>query len=401
MRGTASETAPGSGVWRLRVVDRYDSQGRPHQVSCTVKAPPGDKPMTKKGANTELANFLTKVLAGQVATSGAMTFRSFMEQKWLPLVKRNSDRSYRTYSERSRPILAKLGDKKLAKIKAVVLADAYSEWAEEGRSPQTISNFHKTISTCLGVAVDFDLIPANPAKKAHPPQVSKRKSTTPTIEDVQWLVVHSAPEDPVLSSTIRLGALLGLRLSELCGLRWSDINRDSMTLNVWRAIVRRMEDAGHEVGELKNKRHRRLTIDPVILAALDAHRATAERWATEAGAELGGECYILTRDPSGRQFEHPSVLGERFGRSARSAGVKSRFHDLRHFCASTLLSEGVDIVTVAGRLGDAVMTVATTYADVIIPTDRAAASVMGRLLEASPGGAMGVADTPCPAHRKK
>ena len=58
-----------------------------------------------------------------------------------------------------------------------------------------------------------------------------------------------------------------------------------------------------------------------------------------------------------------------------------RFHDLRHFAATRLLSSGVDVRTVSGRLGHA--TASTTlgvYAHFLQSADQAAADVLGSLL---------------------
>lgn len=61
-----------------------------------------------------------------------------------------------------------------------------------------------------------------------------------------------------------------------------------------------------------------------------------------------------------------------------------RLHDLRHFTATQLIGAGMDVRTVAGRLGhsDASMTL-RVYSHVIEERDRAAAEIMGRVLTAA------------------
>jgi len=58
-----------------------------------------------------------------------------------------------------------------------------------------------------------------------------------------------------------------------------------------------------------------------------------------------------------------------------------RLHDLRHFTATQLIGAGVDVRTVAGRLGhtDPSMTL-RVYSHALEERDRAAAAVMGRVL---------------------
>ena len=58
-----------------------------------------------------------------------------------------------------------------------------------------------------------------------------------------------------------------------------------------------------------------------------------------------------------------------------------RFHDLRHFAATSLLSAGIDVRTVSGRLGHAnASTTLGTYAHFVGASDRRAADVLGEVI---------------------
>jgi integrase len=64
-----------------------------------------------------------------------------------------------------------------------------------------------------------------------------------------------------------------------------------------------------------------------------------------------------------------------------------RLHDLRHFQATELIAAGVDVRTVAGRLGHAdPSTTLRVYAAFMEPADQGAAKVIGRLLGAAGPG---------------
>jgi hypothetical protein len=68
-----------------------------------------------------------------------------------------------------------------------------------------------------------------------------------------------------------------------------------------------------------------------------------------------------------------------------------RLHDLRHYVATTLLSAGVDVRTVAGRLGHSnASTTLNVYGHFQPAADRAAAEISGRLL----GGTLDQASGP-------
>ena len=69
-------------------------------------------------------------------------------------------------------------------------------------------------------------------------------------------------------------------------------------------------------------------------------------------------------------------------------GVKVRFHDLRHFSATQLIGAGVDVRTVAHRLGHAdPSTTLRVYAHALAQRDREAAAILGRLVAGQAGDA--------------
>jgi hypothetical protein len=89
MKGTMSEQ--GAGVWRLRVLTGYTTDGRAVQRSKTVKG-------TRREAQTELAKFVAEAEAKNVAASGAVTFGRYLTEQYLPQVKDNlSPETYRNH----------------------------------------------------------------------------------------------------------------------------------------------------------------------------------------------------------------------------------------------------------------------------------------------------------------
>jgi integrase len=83
----------------------------------------------------------------------------------------------------------------------------------------------------------------------------------------------------------------------------------------------------------------------------------------------------------------PDTLTRQFESLTRNAGVRLRFHDLRHFTATQLLGANVDPRTVAGRLGHADPSITMrVYAGFLQERDREAAQIMGRLLSGPSGG---------------
>jgi integrase len=237
------------------------------------------------------------------------------------------------------------------------------------------------VSSALSQAVKWQLIPRSVAPLATLPKTEPRALSLPTIEEISRLVEACAESDPVLSAAIILATLTGARRGELLALRWSDIDRQKLTLTIGRSVTR---GAGGErlIGATKTYTVRRLSIDKSTLLVLDAHRTACEATAADGGLELGDQAFVLTWDPSGQTAANPEVLTSRFARLTKQVGCPQvRFHDLRHAVATTLLAQGYDLGVVAGRLGHSSPIVTLrVYTHALEMRDRQAAGVMGGLL---------------------
>jgi integrase len=120
-----------------------------------------------------------------------------------------------------------------------------------------------------------------------------------------------------------------------------------------------------------------------VLADYEAHmRANA----AACGITLGGNGFVFSNTADGSEPWYPDSLSRSFQRLCKQEGLTGvRLHDLRHLVASQLLSAGVDVRTVAGRLGHRnAATTLNVFAHFLKQSDRAAADVMGRLIAGDP-----------------
>ena len=123
--------------------------------------------------------------------------------------------------------------------------------------------------------------------------------------------------------------------------------------------------------------------DHGTLAALGAHREAAAAVATAIDAERESTSYVFSSTPDGATPWRPDYATHVFARLVRNSGTqKIRLHDLRHFVATRLLANGVDVRTVAGRLGHKNPNVTlNVYAAFLSEIDRQAANILGDLLK--------------------
>jgi integrase len=374
-RGTRSEIKP--GVWRLRVFVSTDpTTGKPRQLSRTVKG--GDR-----FASQELARFVTEVGGGYVPVGPDQTLAEFLSS-WLEFVEPlRSPTTIRGYRDKVRRWKAALGPVKVSKLTAQDLDRTYARWRAEGSATATICHCHRILAAALKQGQRWGLITRCVTDMARPP--AREHRPPPDIEPATWqLVVLDLQErEPVTAMAVLLAGVTGARRGELCGLRWSDIDRSRRMLVIARSIRHGLDKKDLVVASTKAGRVRRVSLDDRTMALLDHYRRHASQWANEAGVSLVSDGYILTLDPTGRTPLKPDTITAGFARAARRVGAQLRFHDLRHMSASLLIGAGTDVRTVASRLGHAdASTTLRIYARAFEARDRQAAEVLGALLPA-------------------
>ena len=102
----------------------------------------------------------------------------------------------------------------------------------------------------------------------------------------------------------------------------------------------------------------------------------------ENGIEVPGDAFAYSPDPAGLEPWNPDTMTHRYRRYADMAGIRSSLKETRHYSATQLLAAGVDLNTVAGRLGHAEgSTTLKFYAQFTRPADQRAAAVIPAQLD--------------------
>ena len=102
----------------------------------------------------------------------------------------------------------------------------------------------------------------------------------------------------------------------------------------------------------------------------------------EMGVEVPGDAFAYSPDPAGLEPWNPDTMTHRYRRYADMAGIRSSLKETRHYSATRLLAAGVDLNTVAGRLGHAEgSTTLKFYAQFTQHADQRAAAVIPAQLD--------------------
>jgi integrase len=212
----------------------------------------------------------------------------------------------------------------------------------------TIRQIHFIIRGALRRAIKWKWITVNPIVDAEPPAPPKGNPKPPSPKQAAR-IVNEAFKDPDWGTLIWLTMITGQRRGELCAIRWRHLELDTGLLHLERAIGQRGKTKWEK--ETKDHQDRRITLDPGTIELLKQLRKRRAAQASMLEVVLNEDAYVFSRVPDGSRHRLPDSIGQRYRSPARRLGITTSIHKLRHYSATELIAAGVDIRTVAGRLG--------------------------------------------------
>jgi hypothetical protein len=140
--------------------------------------------------------------------------------------------------------------------------------------------------------------------------------------------------------------------------------------------------------DTKTHQQRRITLDAQTLGMLAAYRRFC---ADRAGLDdMPGDARIFSPMPDGAMCVRPDTVSQRYQRMCDRLGWDMHIHQLRHYSATELIASGVDVRTVAGRLGHGGggTTTLKFYSAFLAEADQRAASSLSTRMPDLPAGLM-------------
>ncbi len=182
-----------------------------------------------------------------------------------------------------------------------------------------------------------------------------------------------------------LAVTTGLRQGELLGLSWEDVDLDSGVLRVRRTLqaLGFPKGAPATLTEPKTPRSRRsVKLTAMAVEALKEHRQRQDEERQVAG-DAWKDRGLVFPTQVGTPVNYANLNHRSFKPLLKRAGLPNiRFHDLRHTCATLLLSKGVHPKIVSDVLGHASVAITLdTYSHVIPGLGDAAAGAMNDMFE--------------------
>lgn len=334
---------------------------------------------TRKEVADRLKELHTQQQAGALLAADRQTVASFLD-RWLEDVVKPTRRirTYEAYCQLTRLYITKtIGHHRLDRLTPQHVQAMMTGQVKAGLSPRTAQFTRAVLRRALGQAVKWGMVPRNVAALVDPPP-ARQIEITPLTTDQCKLLLDAAKGDR-FEALYRLTLSLGLRLGEVLGIRWQDVDLEGKTVRIMQSVQR--TDHALIIADLKTERSRRtLPLTPSLATLLKAERANQRLTRLAAGDRWRDHGLVFT-SRYGTPIE-PRNVQHRFKVVLAQAGLPPiRFHDLRHSAASLLLAQGVQQRVVMEILGHSqIATTMNTYAHVMPEAKRSAIADLDRLL---------------------
>lgn len=384
----------GKNSYRLTVSEGFDLNGNPMIHRKTVHG-------TKKDAEVELAKFVTEVQNGLVVDGKSLRFSEFTEiwkrdygsKELAPTTYKRYCRMLETrllpyfghfYINKIRPTdIMKFYDLLEKDTQLVRKSGNNGAKTKKPLSGKTILEHHRLLRAMLHKAVYWQLIVSNPAERVQAPKARKPKRRSYDDEQTKILLENLellSIEDTKYKVAIILTIFTGVRLGELMGLEWQDVDFKNGIISINRSS-QYLSDMGVFTKTPKTESSiREIAIPEFIISLLEEYKLWYEEQKS-IYSELWTNSGRLFVQADGKPM-HPSSISKWFVRYVSTIGLPViNFHGLRHTNASLLVAQNVDIAVVSARLGHAqISTTLDFYVHPLLSHNRKAGYALENLL---------------------
>ena len=370
----------------------YDYEGnRLKSVQKTVKPPKEYTPkQAEKWVKEQAILFEREVQHSPEPINRSITLAKYIEH-WVSNIgpKKLADSTYQRDLQDIRRILPALGNYKLTDLRKEVIREFYEEMRRSPRldgrgnlSEKSVEGLHNTLCGILSAAVDEGYLTHNPAWRCYKPKGQKKERPVADEETVKKLITAFEGQRMKYETYFKLVLATGLRRGEACGLKWSDINWRKRTIHVQRGVVKLSHQESITKDPKTSSGDRMVYLSKEMCQLLKAWRKECEWDREQTANETVDEEDYLFRQPNGKPM-CPSTFTYRFKLilKANNLPLDLSVHSLRHTNASLLISQGVDVRTVASLLGHAqASTTLDIYAHAFDKNKRKAQEKLGKAI---------------------
>lgn len=279
--------------------------------------------------------------------------------------------------------MRRLGSLKLASLKPAHIDRASSAWHETGIGALTLLKIHRVLRKALNDAVKLRIIASNAADAVEKPKARRKEMRALSAEQAGLLIERASNTE--WGALVATAIHTGMRLSELRGLRWTDVTLDSggAKVSVMQTVLRLRTGQMLVKGPKTEASRRMIPISSALAEMLRNQRRVQIEAGLLSGRQLTPDSLVFA-DVEGKPFSE-SRFRLALRTMLRELGMPEiRIHDLRHTTATVLLSKNVHPRVVAERLGHSTVNLTlNTYSHVLPGMQDAAVRALDEALGGS------------------
>ena len=288
-------------------------------------------------------------------------FITFIEKTWFPLKVEGNERKDKTiafYSSILKIIESYFSGMALQDITAIDIEKylSYLRTEYKGRfgrplAPKTVHHHYGTLNLIFGYAEKQELIEKNPMLKVDAPKKKRKAVDALTQEQTKDFLKAVDACSLDFRCMIYLLITTGIRRGECVGLKWKDIDDQNNILTIERNVTYTPK-SGLSINTPKTVNSiRQIPLIPNVAELLQQYK---DERAEQSKNNILEDAFIFSNEENPMLPRTPDSLTRHLKRFMKRNGFPDMSpHDLRHTCATLLLSNGADVKSVQNILGHA------------------------------------------------
>ena len=257
--------------------------------------------------------------------------------------------------------------------------------AQKGLSAKTVRNIHGVLHNMLESAVRDELLLRNVSERCSLPRVTQHQVRAITTAELSRFL--QAIDGKQFRNIFFIDIFSGLRLSEILGLRWDDVDFDYDCIYVRQQLQQKQikGDFSYFLAPPKEGKQRKIILAQNAMQVLRHQRTKQLEQQLAAGALWDNSLHLVFTNDFGQPLNRRTVY-KHLKRILLDCGMGNyTFHSLRHSFATISLENGDDIKTVQTNLGHyAASFTLKTYVHVSDQMQRNSAARMQELIASLP-----------------
>ncbi|MBE9129099.1 site-specific integrase [Coleofasciculus sp. LEGE 07081] len=320
--------------------------------------------------------FRVKIEAGAFApTTRDCKVAEYLEQ-WLEIYVTSpplAPKTVKSYSEQTRNhLIPSLGSIPLRKLSPKHVQSMMKDKLASGLSATSVNGVHRVLRAALSQAVKDRQTVENVAKLTKPPKVTTRAEMHFTQPELQKL--FAAAQGHHLQYLFCLAPYIGLRLGEITGLRWENIDFPNQTLRVRNQL--QWVDGKPTLREPKSANSKRVLPIGELVEMLQSQRSMnlVNGWENKMN--------LVFVSSTGNPLD-PKLVNKHLKILCKKAQIREMsFHSFRHTTATLLLGAGEEAAEVMNMLGHSQISLTVnTYGGVLREAQKRAASKIRKAID--------------------